>query len=309
MVHSLDRFHVDYRLWVICIDEDAAAIVEEAGNARLAPLRREAWEVMSLLALRDVRTLQEYCWTLTPFAVSYVFENFEDVETLFYVDADVWFVRDPSSYLDQVASQIKGAFITEHAFPAELKSLEKFGVFNVQLVGFHRIGGRDILEGWMGQCLEWCSVKLEDGKYGDQKYLDEWPAIHAGRIAIGRPMSFFQGPWNVLSFAPSWALTFHFSGLKLLNNKYVQLAHPNFRLSQEHIWEIYVPYLRDLLQAEMFVNKKLPSVRRAFREFLLAGVLSARRLLTLDITMYLSPSKLRERNIMKLSQLDGSTRR
>ena len=34
------------------------------------------------------------------------------------------------------------------------------------------------LKKWTNQCLEWCYYKLEDGKMGDQKFLDEWPKLY-----------------------------------------------------------------------------------------------------------------------------------
>ena len=48
---------------------------------------------------------------------------------------------------------------------------------------------------WRKQCLEWCFYKLEDGKMGDQKYLDEWPDQYASCHIIEN-MGAGIAPWN-----------------------------------------------------------------------------------------------------------------
>ena len=60
-----------------------------------------------------------------------------------------------------------------------------FGVYCVQYVYFKRDeDGEKCLNWWKNECLKWCYSKLEDGKYGDQKYLDYMKnmfSIHQGR--------------------------------------------------------------------------------------------------------------------------------
>ncbi len=39
---------------------------------------------------------------------------------------------------------------------------------------FKRNDGELVRSWWEERCLEWCYARFEDGKFGDQKYLDDW---------------------------------------------------------------------------------------------------------------------------------------
>ena len=246
MAHSLDLLETNYHLWLLCLDDTVAEIFSIFHPGRTTLLKRETWENDALLSIKSQRTFEEYCWTLTPHSLHIVFEKFPEVNVLFYVDADVSFVRDPTAIYNDFIESNKDVFATLHAFSPRLRHLREFGLFNVQFLGFKRIGGSAVLREWRDQCTEWCFARHENGQFGDQKYLDSWPEKYSQELSIGQPESDFQGPWNVERFSPSEPLTYHFSSLKLLTRKYVQLAHPGYPLPADSVQTIYLPYVLTL---------------------------------------------------------------
>ena len=66
-----------------------------------------------------------------------------------------------------------------------LSHLEQFGRFNVGMVSFRNdVAGLACLSRWREKCIEWCYDRVEDGKFADQGYLDDWPTEHEGVVVL-----------------------------------------------------------------------------------------------------------------------------
>ena len=254
LVRSLERQELDYELWVLCVDDRVDTLLSGFSSDRVHLMPRPTWEDNRLATIRNTRSLQEYCWTLTPFSFSKVFERHPQIDGLTYLDADLWFAKSPSDVLDEIRESKCSAYITEHAFSDEHTDLEKYGKFCVQFLYIDRFRGQEVLTDWQDKCANWCFARLESGRFGDQKYLDDWPSHFGSAIRIGQPSMLFQGPWNAAAFDPESAMTYHFSSLRFIGRRRIQLADSGYQIPNKHLEKIYGPYLLDLEFGENWVR-------------------------------------------------------
>jgi hypothetical protein len=196
-------------------------------NVSLIPL--SSLESDALLKIKPSRSVAEYCWTLTPFLPAFVMKNEPTVSRVTYLDADLFFFRPPSILLEELDRSGASALITEHAYDPRYDQSATAGRFCVQFVTFLNVdSARKILNWWQERCIEWCFARHEDGKFGDQKYLDQWPELFGRQVHIVENKKFTLAPWNAHFFlkkeAPEFLpVFFHFHGLRLNNPRTARL--------------------------------------------------------------------------------------
>lgn len=247
---SLVRSLFPFRLWVLCMDRQAFNALSALKLPHVELMRVEDVETAVLKAVRLERTAGEYCWTLTPFAPKFVFERDSSIARVTYLDADVWFLKSPSEIFQSFDVSGKGVLITSHAYSPEFDQSASAGRYCVQFVSFLRDRGEEVRSWWADRCLEWCYGRLEDGKFGDQKYLDDWPQRFADSVYVAMPESAFQGPWNLTRFPPSEATLFHFHGLRTLPGSRFLLAPDVYLIPQPALQAFYDPYCSTLNRAK-----------------------------------------------------------
>jgi hypothetical protein len=212
-----------FRLWIVCLDEAVEQGLRRLSlpHVSLIPLREAEDE--RLLAVKPARTRGEYCWTLTPFTPQFVFERDPGVERVTYLDADMFFFASPQTFFREFEISEKHVMITEHAYDPRYDRTRRSGRFCVQFVTFRRTPASEkVMRWWQDRCLEWCFAKVEDGKFGDQKYLDAWPALFADEVHILKQMDRTLAPWNVHYYGKQGGgrispVFYHFHGLRLIS--------------------------------------------------------------------------------------------
>lgn len=134
--------------------------------------------------------------------------------------------------------------ITEHRYTPEYDQSATSGIYCVQFMTFkNNTEGMFVLNWWRNACIDWCYARFEDGKFGDQKYLDDWPQRFES-IYVLKHLGGGIAPWNVQQYnikKMGFDLVFyHFHGYKFLENN--KLDFGSYRLEKDVLSLVYKPY-------------------------------------------------------------------
>src|SRR5664280_2840198 len=269
-LHQSLRRHVsDFTLWILCMDDTAFDILErlDLPNVRLLSLAQ--FEDQDLLAAKQTRTQVEYCWTCTPSLPLYLLEHEPGLEAISYLDADLFFTSDPAPVFEELGEGSIG--IVGHRYGLKWEALaEDSGIYNVGFMVFRNDErAQTCLTWWRDRCNEWCYHRVEDGKMGDQKYLDDWPERFEGVVVLQHKGAGLA-PWNLARYTVRETdgeirvddqplIFYHFHSLAIVNGgKDFQLAYTDYRIGREIAKLLYSPYIRVVKEAISRVQRSAP---------------------------------------------------
>jgi len=261
---SMERHVGDYTLWILCVDDDAHDVLTRLDLPRIRLLKLSSIETPELLAVKPGRGKGEYCWTLTPFAPRFVFEADAEVSRVTYLDADIWFRKSPAPIFREFDLSGKQALITEHSYAPEYDYSAINGQYCVQFMTFTRGGGELVRKWWEERCVEWCFDRFEDGKFGDQKYLDDWPTRFEGLVHVLERQEWTLAPWNASRYPYSQGVFYHFQGLRIQEGRKFDLGP--IELPRPLIENVYEPYLNDMIDGIGMLKELGVGVRPQIRK-------------------------------------------
>lgn len=197
-LRSLRAVLPDARLRVLCMDVETKRVLDglrEPGLEAVALAELEEHDP-ALVAVKGDRSPAEYCWTSTPAVCRYLLEREPELDELTYIDADLMFWSSPEPLFDELGGD--AVLIVPHRYAPQWAAQETtHGIYNVEWLTFRRDKrGLAVLDWWRERCIEWCYASPEDGKFGDQKYLDGWPDRFDGVHVLRHPGGGLA-PWNV----------------------------------------------------------------------------------------------------------------
>ncbi len=155
----MKRHLADYTLWVLCVDDEAFEVLEKLKLENTRLLKLSDLETDELKRVKNERLAVEYCWTLTPFAPKFVFEADQSVGSVTYVDADIWFRKQPNKINAEFEASGKSVLITDHCYDPEFDQSEASGQFCVQYITFDRNGGEKVRQWWRNDALNLAKSK------------------------------------------------------------------------------------------------------------------------------------------------------
>lgn len=194
---SLIDVGAKFRLFILAMDMETAEALRRLRLAYVTVITLNDFEDVELKEVKKTRTLQEYCWTCTPSIIQYCIKIFKLAECT-YLDADIYFFAKPEVLQREFRN--KSILITEHRYHPDYDYTTTSGRFCVQYVSFRNdAAGMEVLEWWRNACNTWCYARYEDGKFGDQLYLDDWPERFES-VHILQSLGGGIAPWNLMGY-------------------------------------------------------------------------------------------------------------
>ncbi len=198
MYYSLVRHCPSFHLYVFAFDDKLVAALNKMQLEHMTVISLKEFEDEQLLAIKPTRTAGEYCWTCSGSTILYCLEHF-NIDSCTYIDADLFFFSDPSVLIAEMGAD-DDVLITAHRYTPAYDQTATSGKYCVQFMTFKNTeNGLHVLRWWRNACLEWCYNRMEDGKFGDQKYLDDWTTRFKGIHEL-QHLGGGVAPWNMQQY-------------------------------------------------------------------------------------------------------------
>jgi hypothetical protein len=247
---------------------------------------------------KGTRRTVEYYWTCGPAFLHHLWERRTEAEVLVYVDADLMFFDDPSPLYQPLREN--SMLLVEHRFSRSVPRLtHQKGTYNVGFNGYRRTpAARSCIRRWRELCIDWCFDRVEATRFGDQKYLDQWPTSYQGVVSTPDKGAILA-PWNLEDYSVTWngrgvladgepLRLYHFNRFRMISPwlfDHALWVHRQ-RLTPVLKRHVYVPYARELRRAVKLIRAAggampaIDSLRRNDRRlWVLARALRHRSLL------------------------------
>lgn len=268
LYQSLLKHNKNFHLYVFAFDDITFNYFLKENLPHLTVISLDEFEDEELLRVKPNRKLGEYCWTCTSSTILYSINKY-NLSNCTYLDADMMFFSDPKVLIDEMGE--KSVLITEHRYTKEYDQSEESGIYCVQFVTFkNNEHGMKVLNWWRERCLEWCYAIAENGKFGDQKYLDDWTERFEGVHEL-QHLGGGIAPWNVQQYSFQIkkgdligtekttgnnfkAIFYHYHGVKYYYNDIVSFSHPAYLLSKNVQKLFYQPYIKTLNKIKESIN-------------------------------------------------------
>lgn len=272
---SLEKVTDDFHLYIMAFDNECYETLKGFGFKHATVELVDDFETPELLAIKPTRTRAEYCWTCGS-SITYHFMKKYNLDSLTYIDADMMFVTSPQVLVEEIGNCSVG--LSPHF---DGKNDDVAGRFCVQFVYFKNDeNGMAALEWWKDRCIEWCFCRYEDGRFGDQKYLDYMPEKFNG-VHEFTNRGCGIAPWNMHEYKYGddfcfkyqnidyQAVFYHFHGtIFTYENEKLSLTMKYDDAKKIEKEKIFYPYI-DLMKHvyENYLGKKVSKTEYIDRKF------------------------------------------
>lgn len=267
LYRSIKSKKINFKFYVLCLDEVTYKTLSSINLENIVLINQkelEGWDP-ELTVVKQNRRKVEYYFTLSPILPLYILKEFNNIDVVTYLDADIFFYSNPDVLYKEMGD--KSILIVEHDYSENIaKRFEGHGKYNVEYLSFKNDKqGLRCLERWGEQCKAWCFDKTEDGLYADQAYLNEWPKLYES-LVISNNKGVGLAPWNCNKyglkninseiFVDEEELVFyHFHGVRILSKCFISqnLRAYKAKLKSEIKSALYRKYIDEIRQTHLFL--------------------------------------------------------
>jgi len=258
LYQSLEAQESNFHLYIFAFNDQSYNILKSLNFKYATIISLGEFENEALLKVKPERSVGEYCWTCTSSTILFCLDNYR-IDHCIYLDADLYFFNSPRPLIAEMGDE--SVMITEHRYTPKYDQSVISGKYCVQFMYFRNNDeARTCLNWWVNACLEWCFAIPEDGKFGDQKYLDDWTERFHGIHEL-QHLGGGVAPWNIQQYdfeIVDGTLTgkelsgvqkfdvifFHFHMVNFYFNGEVDLG--NYTLRNNDLRLFYQPYITHL---------------------------------------------------------------
>lgn len=248
---TMDKFKV----YILCVDEKCYEFFKEINLDKIVIVRISELNREDLLEIKTSRKLNQYCWTLKPGFIKYIFTLDDSIERVTYIDSDLFFYQNPNVIFENQPSSSVLLSSGEIFLPIYSKEFNHTmqaltGNFNSGFISFKKdINGLECVNWWDKMCVDSCTSNPEDNKFGDQKYLDDMPYLFNNVYEITTP-GVNIGHWNYSKYNftvlddnimvnNNKLIFYHFSGFRIISKYDIRQVHEQDRVDIPFIYPIY----------------------------------------------------------------------
>ncbi len=249
-----------FTLYILALDKDVYESFKDLICIQVISLEEILVYYSDVEKMKQNRTFKEFCWSLSAYSIKYIFDKY-GVRNCVYLDSDLYFYSDPALLYSDLDG--KSVLITPHNYAAEYDQTSTSGKFCVQFMYFENsVDGRRVLNWWADRINEECPATLSSGKFGDQKYLDDWESRFMNEVKVCTNIGCGVAPWNFCKYdvekmSNAYYVTEHYTGIRsplffIHFHSLLRVADNEWKLSMsgyktpDHFLQLYINYLDDV---------------------------------------------------------------
>ncbi len=262
LYNSLIAFEPKLQFWFLCLDDDSLKVLKLMNLKNVSAISLDELKDQELLETKSSRNAGEFAFTSKSAFIYFLFQSnrVEENDGLVFSDADILFFYSPYIIFNKMSNGNYSIGITPHKFPRKKKYLnKKVGKYNAGLIFFiNTTESRKCVARWRTQCIEWCYLRYENGRLGDQMYLNDWIKKYVGVYEI-KEKGVNLGSWNVGNYSISKKTSgnimvdneplvcYHFHGLGMYLKKNSSISFLPISVYNDRIYALYVEAIKKSL--------------------------------------------------------------